>query len=93
MQLESHSQEALCRAPILTRQAPPPTLPPHASPHVATALPSIFHVTPGSSPHTTMPVPFEAVIPMVLVVTLFGVTGTGYSLVTRAANDGKVRTH
>lgn len=40
-----------------------------------------------------MPVPFEAVIPMVLVVTLFGVTGTGYSLVTRAANDGKVRMH
>ncbi|WFD36664.1 hypothetical protein MCUN1_003551 [Malassezia cuniculi] len=36
-----------------------------------------------------MPVPFEAVIPMVLVGALFGVTGTGYSLISRAANDGK----
>lgn len=38
---------------------------------------------------TKMPVPFEAVIPMVLVGTLFGVTGTGFSLVSRLSNDGK----
>jgi len=38
-----------------------------------------------------MPVPFEAVIPMAIVATLFTVTGTGFSGVSRLANEGKVR--
>lgn len=38
-----------------------------------------------------MPVPFEALLPMGIVAGLFAVTGTGYSLVSRLANEGKVR--
>ncbi|WFD22344.1 hypothetical protein MEQU1_001014 [Malassezia equina] len=40
-----------------------------------------------------MPVPFEAVIPMAIVVTLFTVTGTGFSGVSRLANEGKPLRH
>ncbi|WFD32286.1 hypothetical protein MSPP1_003331 [Malassezia sp. CBS 17886] len=36
-----------------------------------------------------MPVPFEAVIPMVIVAGMFAVSGTGFSAVSRLANDGK----
>lgn len=37
-----------------------------------------------------MPIPFEAVLPMAVVTVFFGVTGTGFSLVSRLTNDGKV---
>lgn len=37
-----------------------------------------------------MPVPWEAFIPMGLVVVMFGVTGTGFNIAKRATNDGKV---
>lgn len=37
-----------------------------------------------------MPVPFEAFIPMGLVVVMFGVTGSGFSLAKRLTNDSKV---
>ena len=40
-----------------------------------------------------MPVPFEAVIPMAMVGVLFAVTGTGYSAVSRLANEGKPLRH
>ena len=40
-----------------------------------------------------MPVPFEAVIPMAIVGVLFAVTGTGYSAVSRLANEGKPLRH
>ncbi|WFD18756.1 hypothetical protein MCAP1_000967 [Malassezia caprae] len=40
-----------------------------------------------------MPVPFEAVIPMAIVATLFTVTGTGFSGVSRLANEGKPLRH
>ena len=39
----------------------------------------------------TMPVPLLSVIPMGIITVLFAVTGTGYSTVSRLANDGKVR--
>lgn len=38
-----------------------------------------------------MPVPFEAFIPMGLVVVMFGITGTGFNIAKRMTNDGKVR--
>lgn len=38
-----------------------------------------------------MPVPFEAVLHMGMVVVMFGVAGTGYNVVRRLAEDGKVR--
>lgn len=38
-----------------------------------------------------MPVPWEAFIPMGLVVVMFGVTGTGFNVAKRMTNDGKVR--
>ncbi|KAK0520046.1 hypothetical protein OC842_007228 [Tilletia horrida] len=37
-----------------------------------------------------MPVPWEAVLPMGLVVVLFGVTGSGFSLAKRLTNDGRM---
>lgn len=37
-----------------------------------------------------MPVPLLSVIPMGIITVLFAVTGTGYSAVSRLANDGKV---
>ena len=37
-----------------------------------------------------MTVPFEAFIPMGLVVVMFGITGTGFSLAKRLTNEGKV---
>lgn len=37
-----------------------------------------------------MPVPFEAVLHMGMVVVMFGVAGTGYNVVRRLAEDGKV---
>ena len=40
-----------------------------------------------------MPVPFEAIIPMGIVVALFGVTGTGYNAVAHLANKGKPVRH
>ncbi|PWN52043.1 hypothetical protein IE53DRAFT_373775 [Violaceomyces palustris] len=40
-----------------------------------------------------MPVPFEAIIPMGLVVVMFGVTGTGFSLAKRMTNEGKPARH
>ncbi|PWN38358.1 uncharacterized protein FA14DRAFT_26135 [Meira miltonrushii] len=40
-----------------------------------------------------MPVPFEAFIPMGLVVVMFGVTGTGFSLAKRLTNEGKPARH
>ncbi|KOS15547.1 hypothetical protein Malapachy_2634 [Malassezia pachydermatis] len=40
-----------------------------------------------------MPVPFEALLPMGIVAGLFAVTGTGYSLVSRLANEGKPMRH
>ncbi|KAG9000617.1 hypothetical protein FRB94_009574 [Tulasnella sp. JGI-2019a] len=36
-----------------------------------------------------MPVPWEALIPFGLLTTMFAVTGTGFSMVRRGANDGK----
>ncbi|KAL9938994.1 hypothetical protein V8E36_001807 [Tilletia maclaganii] len=36
-----------------------------------------------------MPVPWEAVLPMGIVVVMFGVTGTGFALSQRLRNDGK----
>ncbi|CAD6885536.1 unnamed protein product [Tilletia controversa] len=36
-----------------------------------------------------MPVPWEAVLPMGIVVVMFGVTGSGFSLAKRLTNDGK----
>ncbi|UZJ51571.1 hypothetical protein CBS101457_000891 [Exobasidium rhododendri] len=36
-----------------------------------------------------MPVPWEAFIPMGLVVVMFGVTGTGFNVAKRMTNDGK----
>ena len=40
-----------------------------------------------------MPVPFEAIIPMGIVIALFGVTGTGYNAVAHLANEGKPVRH
>ncbi|PWN97874.1 hypothetical protein FA09DRAFT_338848 [Tilletiopsis washingtonensis] len=40
-----------------------------------------------------MPVPWEAFIPMGLVVVMFGVTGTGFNLAKRMTNDGKPQRH
>lgn len=37
-----------------------------------------------------MPVPFEAFIPMGLVVVMFGVTGTGFHWAKKLTNEGKV---
>ncbi len=37
-----------------------------------------------------MPVPWETLMPMGLVVVLFGVTGTGFNVAKRLTNDGKV---
>jgi len=36
-----------------------------------------------------MPVPWEALIPFALLTTMFGVTGTGFSIARRIHNDGK----
>lgn len=44
---------------------------------------------PADSLHN-MPVPFEAFIPMGLVVVMFGITGTGFNIAKRMTNDGKV---
>ncbi|CEH12423.1 NADH-UBIQUINONE OXIDOREDUCTASE MWFE SUBUNIT [Ceraceosorus bombacis] len=40
-----------------------------------------------------MPVPWEAMIPMGLVVVMFGVTGTGYNLASHIANGGRPLRH
>ncbi|PWZ03757.1 hypothetical protein BCV70DRAFT_215121 [Testicularia cyperi] len=40
-----------------------------------------------------MPVPFEAVLHMGMVVVMFGVAGTGYNVVRRLAEDGKPIRH
>ncbi|WFC94945.1 hypothetical protein MBRA1_001583 [Malassezia brasiliensis] len=40
-----------------------------------------------------MPVPLLSVIPMGIITVLFAVTGTGYSAVSRLANDGKPMRH
>ncbi|PWN86560.1 hypothetical protein FA10DRAFT_246247 [Acaromyces ingoldii] len=40
-----------------------------------------------------MPVPFEAFIPMGLVVVMFGITGTGFNIAKRMTNDGKPQRH
>lgn len=37
-----------------------------------------------------MPVPWEALLPLGLVVVMFGVTGTGFNVAKRMTNDGKV---
>ena len=37
-----------------------------------------------------MPVPWEAMLPMGIVVVMFGVTGSGFRLVKQLTNDGKV---
>lgn len=36
-----------------------------------------------------MPVPFEALIPYAIIVTMFGVTGAGLSAIKTAQNGGK----
>ncbi|KDN38207.1 hypothetical protein K437DRAFT_259494 [Tilletiaria anomala UBC 951] len=40
-----------------------------------------------------MPVPWEAMLPMGLVVVMFGVTGSGFSLAKRMTNEGKPARH
>ncbi|KAN0061150.1 hypothetical protein ACQY0O_006885 [Thecaphora frezii] len=40
-----------------------------------------------------MPVPFEAVLHMGMVVAMFGVAGTGFNLARRTINDGKPARH
>ncbi|KAK3402174.1 hypothetical protein B0T20DRAFT_476277 [Sordaria brevicollis] len=36
-----------------------------------------------------MPVPFEALVPYAIIVTMFGVTGAGLSAIKTAQNGGK----
>lgn len=42
------------------------------------------------TPLPIMPVPWEAMLPMGIVVVMFGVTGSGFRLVKQLTNDGKV---
>jgi hypothetical protein len=37
-----------------------------------------------------MPVPWEAMLPLGLVVVMFSITGTGFNIAKRMTNDGKV---
>ncbi|PHH71555.1 hypothetical protein CDD82_6445 [Ophiocordyceps australis] len=56
----------------------------HTPPHTTTPA-----AANAASIDPAMPVPFEALLPYAIMVTMFGITGTGLAVVKTWANDGK----